>query len=899
MDSTTDPKPLLDKLNNWFKKHIKWVLCILILSWTGVRIYYYNSIIKSPLYSLYLFDQSDNKFFDDWAKYLNKDWLNTQPLHPYHWWHKSFANYYLKKNPEKLKEILAEKTNKDSSTIVGLDAWNFAEKALWNEWYHGNQYHQEPLYPYLLAVFYYLNIDEVNAMIIIQLMLGILSGILLFFITRKYFGETTAVLTGVLYLLCGILLYNEIILLRTSWIVFLTILNVVVIDRVFSRPKPLLFFLCGLCIGVSFLMQSTFTLFLIGVLVITFFTGRQNLVQYLKNSGLLLLGFFILFSPVIIRNMIVGAPTFSTSSVGPVTFIACNAYGTDTISAWYPSAETDAEIMGKANKSLSKAIIATLKTYPSIGPYFSLEWNKLKAAWGGIEFPNNENYYFYKQHIPILQYTWVNFFLLAPLALSGLIFCIYYRKKYYALYLAIAVQLITLLLFYVLARLRAPLVILALPLAAFTIIECFNIQHKKKSIVFAELGLAGILLFLSFSDYSPTLDTEMITAGNYELVYATYFANKLSEYSTKQQWDKWLELQKQLIDLEPDYVSHIKTDEDLINVNQVYIVQDFEKWHQLRKGVYDILGDSSNAVAENTIVDTLNSFIINYLKGVIISGNLDKSARDAYCNRGIFYVNAGKIDLAIADFDRAIELDSTDADAYNNRALLYLNESKLDLALSDLNEAIAHDSTFALYYYNRGIVYNRLNNKINLSIADFSKAIKLEPNYAAAYNDRGLCYIGIGKTNLALADFTESISIDSNNASAYSDRAFLYVGQGKNDLALIDCNKAIAHNPTSPLYLYNRALFYKGIKQYEKAIEDFTRGIELMPQNVEVYFYNRGICFASIQNYSEAIDDFSKAIQLNQSVPDYWLSRSLAESQTGQIEMAEADAFKAKQLQKK
>ena len=299
--SVTPSVSKMDQLDSWLKKNMRWVFFFLVLSWIGVRVVYYTSIVKSPLYSYYSLSESDNRFFDDWGKYLNGDWLNAKPFHPYHSWHKSFADAYFENHPEQLKEILAGNTSNDSSFVPG--------KALWNEWYHGNQYHQEPLYSYILAVFYHFHIDEVRAMILLQLFLGVLSGALLFYIARKYFGETTAVLTGILYLFCGILMYNEIILLRTSWIVFFTMLNVVAMDRVFSSRKPLDFLLCGLCFGLSFLMQSTSSLYVIGVLVITLFVKRESWKYYVRNSGLLLLGFFIMFSPILVRNKIVGAPT--------------------------------------------------------------------------------------------------------------------------------------------------------------------------------------------------------------------------------------------------------------------------------------------------------------------------------------------------------------------------------------------------------------------------------------------------------------------------------------------------------------------------------------------------------------------------------------------------------------
>ena len=95
-----------DKLENWLVRHRVWVITVFVASWIVVRVAGFTYIVNSPLYNMYLWSESDNRFFDDWAKYLNHDWLNEKPLHHYHSWHASFDEYYFKKHPDKLKEIL-------------------------------------------------------------------------------------------------------------------------------------------------------------------------------------------------------------------------------------------------------------------------------------------------------------------------------------------------------------------------------------------------------------------------------------------------------------------------------------------------------------------------------------------------------------------------------------------------------------------------------------------------------------------------------------------------------------------------------------------------------------------------------------------------------------------------
>jgi tetratricopeptide (TPR) repeat protein len=59
----------------------------------------------------------------------------------------------------------------------------------------------------------------------------------------------------------------------------------------------------------------------------------------------------------------------------------------------------------------------------------------------------------------------------------------------------------------------------------------------------------------------------------------------------------------------------------------------------------------------------------------------------AYNNRGIAYVWVKNYDLALADFNKAIELNPKDGKAYNNRAIVYSYQGETAKALQDLHKA--------------------------------------------------------------------------------------------------------------------------------------------------------------------------------------------------------------------
>ena len=47
----------------------------------------------------------------------------------------------------------------------------------------------------------------------------------------------------------------------------------------------------------------------------------------------------------------------------------------------------------------------------------------------------------------------------------------------------------------------------------------------------------------------------------------------------------------------------------------------------------------------------------------------------------------GECDLAIADFNKAIELNPEDAEAHSNRGIAYADKGEHDLAIADLDQA--------------------------------------------------------------------------------------------------------------------------------------------------------------------------------------------------------------------
>jgi tetratricopeptide (TPR) repeat protein len=109
-----------------------------------------------------------------------------------------------------------------------------------------------------------------------------------------------------------------------------------------------------------------------------------------------------------------------------------------------------------------------------------------------------------------------------------------------------------------------------------------------------------------------------------------------------------------------------------------------------------------------------------------LAADLDPNDAGAYINRGNAYVDKGKHDRALADFNKAIELDPNNALAYLGRGNAYA-AIQIDRAIVDYTQAIDLDPNFAKAYYNRGVIYEDKGDKAR-AIADFRRALSLDPN---------------------------------------------------------------------------------------------------------------------------------------------------------------------------
>ena len=389
-----------------------------------------------------------------------------------------------------------------------------------------------------------------------QLILGIITNLLVYLVTRDCFGDTAGAVAAMLVIFCAPLIFYEFVLLRTTIIVFCSVLLIYLSQRAVEKSKGISWFILGLACGIALLTKTTFIIYTFFVFLFLMTRFMRNIKQTLLHSTLLLGGIFIIVAPFILRNVIVGAPMFGFSSVASVTFISSNVENALARPGFYVNYDSVEHIMAKTDGKLIPAIMETLKTHDSSGSFISLMKKKLGLIFHWFEAPNNINFYFFRSLSLVLGMLPVQFLVVTPLALVGLIYAKKTFKQSWILYASVLTGLLPMLLFYPLSRFRAPLLVALIPFAAFCIVTMLDqINTNKIHVCFTLLFV--VLLYSIISRPHSQIPSEF-RARDFQVAFDLYYKPKLVDAEKSQNWDEAIGVMEKIISNKPMSMSTLE-----------------------------------------------------------------------------------------------------------------------------------------------------------------------------------------------------------------------------------------------------------------------------------------------------------------------------------------------------
>lgn len=216
--------------------------------------------------------------------------------------------------------------------------------------------------------------------------------------------------------------------------------------------------------------------------------------------------------------------------------------------------------------------------------------------------------------------------------------------------------------------------------------------------------------------------------------------------------------------------------------------------------------------------------------------------------------------------DAALRFSPNCVDARVIKALFTLNTGKVERALAEFNRALRINPDHFRARLERGVVLLRIG-RMDEAFADFQWCVDEEPT-----NNKALCGLGesawrTGRVREAIDAFGRAIEQGVAGAEIYLGRAEALALAGRREEAIEDCTQALEADPGNPDVYASRGIFNMELGHYDEAMRDLSQAIALDGDLVDA-IVTRGDLRSRKGDKSGATADFAVAVRLNPDDPD-------------------------------
>lgn len=238
------------------------------------------------------------------------------------------------------------------------------------------------------------------------------------------------------------------------------------------------------------------------------------------------------------------------------------------------------------------------------------------------------------------------------------------------------------------------------------------------------------------------------------------------------------------------------------------------------------------------------------------------SAAD-YCKEADKLINKQKYKEALDVLEAGIEEMPDSSRIYDMRGVLLDAAGLFDLAIADFEKAIQLEDDMAIKIH---ILSNLGGTKTK--IRDFKGAYEilkhthdLSPNDIAVLNNLAVVCDEIGKPEETRTYLNKIILLDPKNYPAHLNIGFSFQTIEKHDSAIVYFDKAIKINNKEPFSYSNRSYSKLKLGDIEGAMKDIDKSIELNPYN-SYAFKIKALILIENKKTNDACIQLNKAVEL-------------------------------------
>jgi tetratricopeptide (TPR) repeat protein len=642
------------------------------------------------------------------------------------------------------------------------DEW--AQRIARGDWMGNKVFYQAPLYPYFLGILYAVDGRDLLMVRICQAILGSIACVCLGLAGGRFFSWRVGLIAGWLLALYAPAIFFDSLLQKSVLDVFFICLIIWILSGLVvgegRQRGPWLWL--GLGMGALSLTREN-ALVLVAVILIWIFVrdrvaGRERVV----TAGAFVLGLTLVLLPVVVRNsMVPGGGLFvTTSQFGPNFYIGNNAVADGTYMSLRfgrgaPEYERqDAMELAEraAGRHLTPAEVSNYWTDRALDFITShpAAWLKLLGrkvalfvnATETIDTEGQDSYAEWSTPVRLAAHVG-HFGILVPLAAFGVFATWPQRKRLWILYAMMIAYAASVVLFYVFARYRFPLVPF-LVLFASAGLASFSGFVRATSIRQSALTLASVLAIAIVVNW-PILSRDLMQA-----VSENNLGVALEEDG---RLDEAIRHYRRAVALQGDYAPAYNNMGTALRAegNLDESVATYERALALQPDFADAHYNLANALLDLGKPDEA----IDHFRHALTS--LEGSV-DVHNNLGTALAAEGRFDAAIVEFREALRLEPESVRTHRNLGNALASYGSRDEALGHLRRAAQLDSRDGQAHYDLASVLLEARQFAE-AVDEFRAALESMPNSVEAHNNLGISLASQGKLDDAIDQFQQALRL--------------------------------------------------------------------------------------------------------------------------------------------
>jgi tetratricopeptide (TPR) repeat protein len=243
-----------------------------------------------------------------------------------------------------------------------------------------------------------------------------------------------------------------------------------------------------------------------------------------------------------------------------------------------------------------------------------------------------------------------------------------------------------------------------------------------------------------------------------------------------------------------------------------------------------------------------------------------KTNADDHENYGSALLKSGRLDEAIAQYQKTLQMRPNGSVAHNNLGGAFGREGRLAEAILQFQESVRIDPDNANVRNNLG---NALlhGGRVDEAIPVLQKALEIKPDLITARNDLGDALARKRKLDEAIVQFQQALLYKPDFAEARNNLGNALLQKGKLDEAISQYQQALLINPDYALALGNlgEALVQKG--RVDEGIAHLQKALQLKPDE-ETARSNLGKAYLQTGAVAQAIPQYQEALRLKPADPE-------------------------------